>query len=311
MNFSFFTTPHHEYGQRSLEDVIGIFGHQLRALGHVALNDPRNANWETAFVKTESDWMNVFVEGFTPSWIEVMRRFKLAGARMMILATEEPTPKGFNWGRDREMRMRQELFPQAAQYCEGILHLVPGKHVTDWYSQFAPAAQAELGYAPKLERADLQFRPDYEFGFYGSVTPRRKKLLKELANLSGSVKGVRVIGDFRSQAERDREMRRAKVIIQIRKFEEMGLVSSSRCNTALMIGRPVVAEPHDLVKPWNEVIDFPDTKQQFLSQALFARASWYHLWRTQLERFKAKMSPAFCVGDPLRQIGILDRARAA
>ncbi len=308
--FSFFATMHTDLGQRSLEDVTGIMGQQIRALGHQAVADPRNEKIETAVFLHGRDGINVLVEGFTPAWVEVIARARAWGARFLILATEEPTPKGFNWGTQKEMVIRQEIFPEAAKHCDGILHLVPGEHVTKWYGQFAPAAQAELGYAPALLRTAGP-PPDFEFGFYGSCTPRRMKILKTLAKMTNSPKAVKIISDFKTQADRDREMRRAKVIVQIRKFDAMGLVSSSRCNTALMLGRPVVPEPHDLAKPWDSVIDFPKTMDGFFAQALLTKATWKSQWEQQVARFKTKMSPEFCIGEPLRRIGILDSAKAA
>ena len=311
MEFSFFIAPHTEVGQASLHDVLGIVGHQLRALGHRAVYDERNSKHKKddpndAFFIVGPDRINVMIEGFTPAWIEVMARAKAAGARFIIIATEEPTPKGFNWGTQKEMIARQEIFPEAAKHCEGILHLVPGEHVTKWYSQFAPAAQAELGYAPTLLRP-IGPAPDFEYGFFGSVTRRRAKILKRVAKQCAKdiEKAVRVIADFPDQATRDREMRRCKVVLQLRKFEPMGLVSSSRCNTALMLGRPVVAEPHDLVKPWDEVIDFAKSMDHFFEQALMARIAWQSLWRIQVEKFKVRMSPEVCIGQPLHRIGLI------
>lgn len=305
MRFSFFTTMHHELGQRSLEDVVGIMGKQLRALGHEAVLDPKNAKLDTAFVITGPDDVNVMVEGFTPPWVEFMARARqMAPVQFLIVATEEPTPKGFNWGRDRQMVQRQEIFPEAAKHCLGILHLVPGQHVTDWYGRHAPAAFAELGHAAGLVREPGP-EPEYEFGFYGSCTPRRLGILKRLARMTGREKAVKIVHDFKSQVDRDREMQRAKVILQIRKFDEMGLVSSSRCNTALCLGRPVVAEPHDLSKPWDEVVDFAPTMEAFYARALGAAAMWRQVHAAQFAKFKAKMTPEFCVGEPLRKIGLV------
>lgn len=286
-------------GQRSLEDVVGIMGHQLRALGHRAVWD---INKRTHFVAGDSG-INIIVEGFTEPIVRIMAEAHAQGARFLILATEEPTSKGFNHGTQPEMVKRQVVFPEAAKFCEGILHLVPGEHVTNWYGQFAPAAYAELGYAPSLVRRN-NVEPDFDFGFYGSLTKRRLKLLKRLANAMGTVKAVKVVSDFKTQDERDTQMRRAKVIVQVRKFEEMGLVSSSRCNTALCLGRPVVAEPHLLSKPWDEVVRFSQTIEGFIQSAIMVRTAWQGVYATQFEKFKEKMSPEICIGIPLRKIGL-------
>lgn len=291
---------HSKLGQTSLEDVVGIWGHQLRALGHECVWDTKNAQF-----LHKDQGINLIVEGFTEEAIKLMAHAHGQGARFIILATEEPGPKGFNQGTQLEMVKRQVTFPEAAKYAEGIIHLVPGKHVTDWYGQFCPSAPCELGYAPTLVRKD-DFEPTYDFGFYGSLTKRRLRILKKLARISGKEKAVRIIVDFKDQIERDRIMREAKVIIQIRKFEEMGLVSSSRCNTALCLGRPVVAEPHFLSKPWDEIVRFAPTMESFYDQCSMVRAAWKGTHALQMDKFKTALSPELCVGKALQEIGIFD-----
>jgi hypothetical protein len=296
MQFLFNVFNHNSIGQRSLEDPMGIIGHQLRALGHHAVWEPNNERFVA-----RGNGFNMIVEGFTDSSIGVMAEAHAQGAEFVIIATEEPTEKGFNYGTQKEMVRRQDLFHKAAKFARGILHLVPGEHVTRWYSQFAPTAQAELGYAPTLMRPQMEL-PKFDFGFYGSVTARRLRILKKLARQGGTVK---VMGDFKEQAERDRQMQKAKVLIQLRKFEVMGLVSSSRCNTALAIGRPVLGEPHLLVEPWGRIVQFTNTMEEFLAQAMFYRAAWQGIYQKQLAAFK-KLTPEICVGEPLRKIGVLD-----
>ena len=298
MLFYFNMFNHSDIGQRSLEDVIGIFGHQLRALGHQAIWEEKNTNFIHA-----SDGINVIVEGFVPQHAMLIEAAKERGARFMMLATEEPTDRGFNHGTQVEMVKRQTDFPLAAKHFEGILHLVPGDHVTKWYSQFAPSAYLELGYAPSLVR-NYSIEPEFDFGFYGSLTRRRFTILKKLANRIGTEKAVKIVADFKTQEERDREMSRAKVILQVRKFDKMGLVSSSRCNTALCLGRPIVAEPHLLSKPWDEVVRFSNTLEGFFSTAMLVRSMWKGVHADQMAKFKEKFSPEKCAGKSLAEIGI-------
>ena len=320
MRFLFWLANHTQLGQRSLEDVIGIFGRQLEALGHEVAWDQKNDK-----VLMKDSGYNVIVEGFTPSVTDCVAQMHAVGARFVCLATEEPTPKGFNWGTTREMAWRQDEFVKAAPYLDAIFHLVPGQHVTDWFSQHAPTAYVELGYAPALVRfgaaavgvrggaytyQSQQYEPPYDFGFYGTASKRRLRLLQKLANRSGKKNAIRTVMDFVDQKTRDDAMKEAKVLLQIRKFEEMGLVSSSRCTTALCIGRPVVAEPHDLSKPWDEVVQFAKTDAEFLDLALLARSRWRAMHQLQFERFKQKLSPEFCVGRALRQVN-LDQLLAA
>lgn len=289
---------HSKIGQRSLEDVVGIFGHQLRALGHEIVWDTNNSSFYRG-----DGFINLIVEGFTPGSIEIIRAKYDEGCRFVYLATEEPTPKGFNWGDQKEMADRQVRFAEAAKYCDAIFHLVPGKHVSDWYGQFAPTAYVELGYAPSLCRFQTK-EPKFEFGFYGSLSRRRYALLKKLANrMYNFPDAVRIVSDFSTQEERDVEMGNCKIILQIRKFEKMGLVSSSRCNTALHLGRPIIAEPHDLSKPWDEVVKFTNTMEEFFATALAYRSSWKGLWFEQFTKFKEKFPPQYCVGRALTEVG--------
>lgn len=291
---------HNEMGKRSLEDVVGIWGHQMRALGHQVIWDTGNNKW----LKKDTG-INVVVEGFTPGSIEIIKTGYEQGARFLMLATEEPTPKGFNWGVQEEMAMRQRTFPHAARYFEGILHLVPGQHITEWFSQFAPSHYVELGYAPTLYRP-RNVVPQYEFGFYGSLSGRRLKILKRLAARMNNIQNaIRIVADFSTQDDRDREMSNCKIILQLRKFDKMGLVSSSRCNTALHLGRPVICEPHELSKPWDEVVKFTSTMEEFYATALCYRSCWQGLWHDQFDRFKAKFNPRVCAAEPMAAIGFV------
>lgn len=278
----------------------------MRALGHQCFWETSNTN----FYAGGENVINVMVEGFVPQHLPFIMAAREKGARFLMLATEEPTEKGFNHGTQAEMVRRQRDFPEVAKLFEGIFHLVPGEHVTKWYSQFAPTAYVELGYAPSLVR-NFGIEPEYEFGFYGSLTPRRMRILKKLANRVNKLKAVKVVADFKTQEERDQQMSRAKVIIQIRKFEAMGLVSSSRCNTSLCIGRPVVAEPHLLSKPWDEVVKFTNSLESFYAMAPTVAAMWKNIYRDQMDKFKTKFTPEICVGEPLRKIGILEKTAAA
>ncbi len=294
MIFNFFLSNHTPAGQRSLEDVISIVGHQLIALGHKAMWDPKNDDLITA------GGVNIIVEGFNDNVVDFVAHWHAKGARFICLATEEPTAVGFNHQATGEMAKRQVDFVKAAPYLDAIWHLVPGQTVTDWYTQHAPSAYVELGYAKTLVRSETQREPAYDFGFYGTMSKRRERLLKKLAQAAGKNKAVRVMADFGTQVDRDRAMQEAKIVVQIRKFDEMGLVSSSRCNTALCLGRPVVAEPHELARPWDEVVKFARTDEEFITLALASRGAWRGIHAGQFDRFKAKFTPEVCVGPALK-----------
>jgi hypothetical protein len=304
-------------GVQSLVDVINIVGQMQRQLGHQVVWDPENdekvrTGQINHFIQPALGY-NVIVEGFTRSIIDVIAGLHGQGVRFICLATEEPTAKGFNHGTQKEMTARQAIFPEAMKYFDAIMHLVPGKHITEWYGQFAPSAYVELGYSPNLVRPMHVAEPEYDFGFFGSLTPRRLKLLQKLARYVGGEKAIRIVSDFAEPEKRDRVMQNSKVIIQVRKFEEMGLVSSSRCCTALYNGRPVIAERHDpeLSKPWDEIVSFADNEAAFFLAAWLARNNWRQLHEEQFSRFQAKLSADIACGQAMAKLnlqGLLARA---
>lgn len=314
MNFLFGLWNHNKLGKVSLHDPIGVIGHQLRALGHTAIWDPDNdvkndgvhLNYNLQFYNFPGS-VNVIVEGFTDWSVGVIAEAHRDGARFVCVATEEPTERGFNHGTDPEMVKRQAKFVEAAPYLDAIWHLVPGEYTSRWYAQHAPTAYVELGYAPSLVRQESMLtEPPYEFGFYGSMSPRRERLLRRLARATGKRNAIRVMMDFDTQVQRDLRMQEAKVIVQVRKFDEMGLVSSSRCNTALHIGRPVIAEPHELSAPWDSVVKFTRSEDEFVSMAMLMLPRWRDAHRAQMAKFKELMSPQLCVGPAL---ALLDQPR--
>lgn len=302
MLFNFTTWNHCPQGRIIVEDITVPMGHQIMALGH-------DVTWTTdpEFALGHGS-INVVLESFAddPATLRDMSAAHASGAQFLIVATEEPTPTGFNCGLEPAMIQRQDAFPAAAKLACGILHLIPGTHVNDWYRQFAPAAHAEIGYAPSLiDDREAIGEPMFDFGFYGKMTWRRDQIINRLTADGASVLVMDTLDVPR--AERNEEMRRAKVILQIRANEEWGMVSSTRCASALSMGRPIVAEPHPLSKPWDQVVDFSDSLDSFLHDALQARHYWRDLHAIQLKQFRAVMTPEVCVGAPLRAIGVLPR----
>src|ERR1700739_2964930 len=105
--FLFHLWNHTKLGKSSLEDVIGIIGHQIRALGHTAIWDDKNdiredGSYElkhvfppgTPGVPEREQGFNIIVEGFTEATIKLIADAYSTGSRFICIATEEPTPKG-------------------------------------------------------------------------------------------------------------------------------------------------------------------------------------------------------------------------
>lgn len=297
MKAHFTTFNHCPQGQRAVQELADIIGHQIAALGHVV-------SW-TDRADFSTDGVNFVFESFAdPNYpaLPAIAEAHARGCRFVYVATEQPGASGaFNDASDHGMRDRQKAFPEAARYALGIIHLVSGDQVTEWYDNFAPAAYAELGYAPGLERPDDSVSVSLDFGFFGKRTVRREAILSWLQRYGTLINVI----DFRPATDRDAAMRMARVIVQIREHAGTQVVSTSRCNTALHLGRPVVAEPHAAPGVWGEIIPFSKSLDAFVDDAVEALSCWREMHRNQMERFRDLLTPQRCIGEPLRKIGVL------
>jgi len=295
---------HSQIGRLSLQDPSQIIVHQLRSLGHQIDHS------DDEFLRGK-DGVNLIFEGFNLLSIAMLKEARrLHDCRFIFVATEEPCEEpgfvGFNHAADRFMVLRQALFPEAAKYADAVLALVP--NTAHWYGQYAPTEQIELGYSPGMMRPQIR-QPDHDFGFYGSVSNRRYKILRKLGR-RGTVKLISLHNPTASAQEtRDLEMQSARIIVQIRILEKMGLVSSSRCASALSLGRPVIAEPHELAAPWNQIISFADSLDGFYREAESYKPFWKALYAKQFERFRDILTPAACIGNALDRLGIVPMAK--
>lgn len=288
MNFQFYLHNHTRPGQRTLEDPRDILAGQLAALGHKVSHGDM----------VVTDRINVLFEGFSATVVDRMAEAHRHGARFLIVATERPTPEGFNGGISRAMVDRQAIFPEAARYADAIWTLIPGDDTLEWYSQHAPTAYVELGYAPSLVRR-VRVDPDHGFSFHGSVTDRRRTIFQKLAKRFTKRGGA--VTSFADGGSRDALVSRGRIVVQVRAFDGMGSVSSSRCATALHLGRPVVAEPHELSKPWDEIVHFSKSLDAFYDDVPVKGIAWRDEHERQFARFARLLSPQMCAGRALRE----------
>lgn len=289
---NFTTFNHCADGQRAVRDVFDIMGAQLKALGHEVYE-------QEGFLPGYNFIAESFADPRFPALPNIIASKAAGSCRFICVATERPGTMAFNDAPDQGMLDRQQIFPEAMKHFDAILHLVPGNDVTAWYSCFRPAAYAELGYAPGLMRDDGT-EPTFDFGFFGKRTPRREAILDRLQRYGSLI----TVHDFAPGEERDRQMRKAKIIVQIREHEATPVCSSSRCCTALSLGRPVIAEPHPAPGVWGEIVWFAPSIDAFLEDAARALTYWRQLHEVQLAKFKERMTPERCVGAPLRSVGI-------
>ena len=285
-----------------MQDILSNIARQLEALGH-------ECYWADEGFAGGDDTYVLLTEGFFGNHLEVMRDACARGIKFIILATEAPGQTGFNAGLTDELIARQRTFPQAASYAHAIWCTI--KDSVPWYSRFGrPAAHLELGYAPaSVRHPENPAGLDHDYGFFGSMTPRRYKMLHQFARSKVDGHRARVrYTSFETVHNRDAQMVRCRVILQIRPHEKMAMLSSSRCATALHIGRPVIAEHHVEVGAWKDIIEFahPDV---FTIKAAKMHARWEAAHAEQFERFRALLPPEKCVGETIRLTLSLSREK--
>lgn len=304
MLFRFHDFNHCPQGKIAIADIVAILASQLRALGHEAYL-PVPTDWPRSPVEFEmgADRINVLLEAFTdPGCVETIRAAHSAGSRFVYVATEEPSPLGFNMGNAWGMIDRQEIFPEAARYADAILHLTRGNATTAWYARHAPSAFVELGYAPNLVYRGPAIEPDHDFGFYGQTTPRRERVFARLRDRGTLLTEHRLL---LPREERDAMFRRARVIVTVRAQDNVEFVSSTRCATALFLGRPVIAEPHNVRAGWDEVVRFAADYLPFYDDAAYAARHWREIHAAQLARFERVFPPEECLGRALVATGLV------
>jgi hypothetical protein len=299
MNFHFSNFNHCPMGKIAIQDIVAILGHQLLALGH-GVHWPNGSGDFTV----DENTVNVVLESFAePGYLDALVNAHARGARFLCVATEQPTPLGFNYGTAYGMVERQNVFPAAARCFDGILHLVAGDEVTSWYASLAPAAHVELGYAPSLENISHGLRSElkYDFGFYGQMTHRRRRILDQLEEVGSVLVEDRL---ELQREERDELMRQARVIVTIRASDDVSYVSSTRCVTALAIGRPVVGEPHASAGIWGRIVHLSKSQNDFYDDAWSVANVWRTEWNAQRDRLMNLLPPRACLGQALEKIDL-------
>jgi hypothetical protein len=95
---------------------------------------------------------------------------------------------------------------------------------------------------PKWYQRELQaYRKTgifYDVGFAGLLTHRRRELLQGIEEAGLIVNVIQTFGE-----ERDRELARCRVILNIHAGDDYNIFESARCEPWLSIGIPVISEP--------------------------------------------------------------------
>ena len=258
-----------------LRDAITIIGNQLYALGHRASYVGPNA----PFIGGDLGY-NVVVGGFADAMGEKISTSHGNGARFLYLVTGRPP-----------------AFPPPLVRCFDAALSMGLNAGTRWTR---PVANIELGYAPTLMKLSPAAVPQYDVGFFGAMSRRRQKILKKMHQKINVL-----IVDGADQKMRDDAIYKVKIVLQLREIDDVPEpVSASECNTAMCLGRPVLADSHARTNAWGEIVNITSSMDDFYAECrAMVNGRWRDDYTQQFTKF-AKLTSEVCLGEPLRKIGI-------
>jgi hypothetical protein len=114
-----------------------------------------------------------------------------------------------------------------------------------WKEHNVDAQYVPIGYVPQLTRINPALYPDIDILFYGSVSPRRLKILQELQRIPG----IKVQIGMGFGKERDPLIARSKVILNCHYYESPKLFEQVRVSYLLSNRKCVVCEVSDDFPP--------------------------------------------------------------
>lgn len=282
MHFRFFLGNHNEIGRRSLEDVIHALGAQILDLGHTADRSDKSVR---------IDAINIISEGFTELETQQFLSHKRQGLRFILLMPESLLNNSLNDFQTPVYQERYRQFMKVAPEADAIWCLVPGTAAK--LRDLNPnAVDVELGYSPRRRR-ELTKEPNYDFGFFGALTAFRRETLDEFRRRGHSLLVSRKLAP---PDERDRDVANCRVILHIRASGTWKIISSSRCSTALHVGRPVVSQPVASRSIWKRIIRFSGSHDSFFDEAARVAHQWELHWQRQFAAFQRLLPAERCIG---------------
>lgn len=228
-NFHIFTGNHGPHSQETLRDIIDPIRYTLNALGHTVVNG------HPAQIYDHGTY-NIIVEYFTPSFMEVLENMPKTVWWGLIL-TEWFDGQGFNKQDSHEWKERFWWCKKMVEVptCKFAWSLTP--ETAEWAKGLGKkAAYLELGYVPEMLVA-INSLPTYDFGFVGTITPERERLLNEISQYGS------LLVCNGTKAERDIRLAMCRWSLGFKPDLPLPYPSATRGPASLYAGTPVLWEP--------------------------------------------------------------------
>lgn len=282
MHFHWTCINHHPDGADTLIDVRNAIAGQIADLGH-------SQSYGDATLETLPA-INIIIEGFGPRTVAWMAARHKDNCRFVTVCTERMGKESLDDAPHPDMKTRQQNLPVAAALSEAVWCLVPGT-AAHLRSYCKDTRDIELGYSRTREaylHSDVV--PVHSACFYGGMLDRRRVVLETL--IAGGIDICMPPKEYGRISDRNAALALSKIALGINPVPGWKIVSSSRAQSALHVGRPMLMEEVDDAaspSPWREVIRFCRLRDMY-GQALDMIEHWEAERDRQLGAFREKFS---------------------
>ncbi len=290
MHFHFFDGNHTEVGRDTLIDIRNCLAGMLIDLGHGVTKS------SDQLVTRPS--INVLFEGFGRKSSALLAAISKQDFDFLIVCTEAFGKKAMNDSAHRAMRMRQRWLPEVAKIAKACWCLAPG--MAEQLKQYCENSfDVELGWSQTQESVLLKDEaPKHPFVFYGGLNERRASLVNAF---EGQGHHVALGEDYGPILLRNDLVRQSKVVLGLKPTNSWKLFSSSRAQTALHLGRPVIFEDVDDSahrSPWRDIVVVSES-ECFGTVAVEMMKNWQDCAAEQMEKFREILPPQRSIGPAL------------
>lgn len=285
-HFHFQLANHYYGGLYMIDDIVSPVVAGLRAQGHRVTMDflPDLPTWPSVIVLLEFFYQDHIVDSFL-QWKTAPDARKCLG----LICTEDIHDKLVMEHPDHIGRDRNLL--RVLPHCDFVWPMVPSD-----YDKHVPAdrlAFLDFGYVETLRRDGLPSEQrDIDVLLYGSINDRRRSVLEKLKARGLTVAATRgMLPDYM----RDSLIARSRVVLDIRRGDDVKFTSPTRICAALQMGATVVSEKFDTSRlsflyPYTQAAPFEDIVETTME--VVRRADCLEIGLAARERFARDTSMA-------------------
>lgn len=293
MHFHLQLANHYFAGLYRIDDIISPIVWGLRALGHNVTSGilPNLPAWPSAVLIQEFFDREGSAE-------EVLAWRLGPGARKCLgLLCTEDLNDSLVMGDPRWPRRRESLL-RILPHCDFVWTIIPGGY--EAYVATDRLAFIDYGYVEALRRDGWPAaRRDIDVLFYATINDRRRRLYEALEK-----QGLRVAATrgYLPDYVRFNLMSRARIVLDVRRGDDVRFTSPSRIAAALQVGSTVVSETFDTSRlgalyRYTQAMEFDAIEERCLTLA--RQPDVVELGLAARERFKAETSMAANLGAAL------------